>query len=202
MNLYHAWLKNTSHSLAKNLLNFLRKKSEPYSGWGTKFSTILIFPNKTKSVKAMSLKLEYSRDDIKDFSKIFLVKYSIYICIDINLLKGVAYDLLQSRKIEKWYLLRLTGRKAFVNNSHCSKLQSVKHESQWNNYLQIIWDYVLFHSQISKYGRNSAKKELALFKRCHQALPNFIGNELFDTQIEDSSLPDHSTLYLEHKYLE
>ena len=49
-------------------------------------------------------------------AKIFLVIYGIYICIDINLLKGVAYDLLQSRKIEKWYLLRLTGRKAFVNN--------------------------------------------------------------------------------------
>ena len=48
--------------------------------------------------------------------KIFLVIYGIYICIDINLLKGVAYDLLQSRKIEKWYLLRLTGRKAFVSN--------------------------------------------------------------------------------------
>ena len=48
--------------------------------------------------------------------KIFLVIYGIYICIYINLLKGVAYDLLQSRKIEKWYLLGLTGRKAFVNN--------------------------------------------------------------------------------------
>ena len=48
--------------------------------------------------------------------KIFLVIYGIYICIYINLLKGVAYDLLQSRKIEKWYLLGLTGRKSFVNN--------------------------------------------------------------------------------------
>ena len=38
-------------------------------------------------------------------------------------------------------------------------------EHQWSNYLQIIWDYVLFHSPIYKYGRNGAKKKWALFKQ-------------------------------------
>ena len=61
--------------------------------------------------------------------KIFLVIYSIYICIDINLSKIVADDLLCCEKIEKWCLLRLTGHKEFVNDSHFSKLQSVKRAS-------------------------------------------------------------------------
>ena len=33
------------------------------------------------------------------------------------------------------------------------------------------------------------------------SLPNFIRSELFDTQNEDISLPDHSALYLDHKCL-
>ena len=31
--------------------------------------------------------------------------------------------------------------------------------------------------------------------------PNFIRSEPFDTQNEDISLPDHSALHLDHKYL-
>ena len=41
----------------------------------------------------------------------------------------MADDLLQCEKIEKWCLLKLTGRKVFVNGSHCSKFQSVKRAS-------------------------------------------------------------------------
>ena len=61
--------------------------------------------------------------------KAFLVLYSICICIDINLSKTIADNLLQCENIEKWCLLRLTGRKAFVNGNHCSKLLSVKRAS-------------------------------------------------------------------------
>ena len=46
--------------------------------------------------------------------------------IDITLSKTEADDLLQCEKIEKWCLLKLTGRKAFVSGRHCSKFQSVK----------------------------------------------------------------------------
>ena len=45
------------------------------------------------------------------------------------------------------------------------KSYNLRNEDQWNNYLQIIWDYVLFHSPICKYERNGAKKKWALFKR-------------------------------------
>ena len=38
-------------------------------------------------------------------------------------------------------------------------------EHQWNNYLQIIWDYVLFHSQICKYGRNGLADKWTFKKR-------------------------------------
>ena len=55
--------------------------------------------------------------------------YSICICIDTTLLRTVANDLLKCEKIEKWCLLKLTGRKAFVKCSHCSKFQSVKRAS-------------------------------------------------------------------------
>ena len=55
--------------------------------------------------------------------------YSVCICIDINLSKTVADHMLQCEKIEKWCLLKLTDRKAFVNGSHCSKFQSVKQAS-------------------------------------------------------------------------
>ena len=58
-----------------------------------------------------------------------MIFYSICICIDINLLKTVADDLSKCEKIEKWCLLKLTGRKAFVNDNHCSKFQSVKRTS-------------------------------------------------------------------------
>ena len=58
-----------------------------------------------------------------------MVIYNICICIDISLSKTVADDLLQCDKIEKWCLLRLTGRKACVNGCHCLKLQSVKRAS-------------------------------------------------------------------------
>ena len=58
--------------------------------------------------------------------KIFLVLYSICFCIDIDLSKTIADDLLQCEEIEKWCLLRLTGGKTFVNGSHYSKLLSVE----------------------------------------------------------------------------
>ena len=41
----------------------------------------------------------------------------------------VADDLLKCEKIEKWCLLKLTGRKEFVKGSHCSNFQSVKRGS-------------------------------------------------------------------------
>ena len=58
-----------------------------------------------------------------------MILYSICICIDITLLRTVADDMLKCEKIEKWYLLKLTGRKGFVKGSHCSKFQSVKRAS-------------------------------------------------------------------------
>ena len=58
-----------------------------------------------------------------------MVFYSICICIDITLSKTVADNLLQCEKIEKWCLLKLTGRKALVSGNHCSKFQSVKRVS-------------------------------------------------------------------------
>ena len=58
-----------------------------------------------------------------------MILYSICICIDITLLKTVADDLLKCEKIEKWCLLKLTGRKGFMKGSHCSKFQSVKQAS-------------------------------------------------------------------------
>ena len=42
---------------------------------------------------------------------------------------AVADGLLKCEKIEKWCLLKLTGRKGFVKGSHCSKFQSVKRAS-------------------------------------------------------------------------
>ena len=54
---------------------------------------------------------------------------NIGICIDITLLRTVADDLLKCEKTEKWCLLQLTGRKAFVKGSHCSKFQSIKRAS-------------------------------------------------------------------------
>ena len=51
------------------------------------------------------------------------------ICISITLLRTVPDDLLKCEKIEIWCLLKLTGRKAFVKGSHCSKFQSVKRAS-------------------------------------------------------------------------
>ena len=60
---------------------------------------------------------------------ICLIFYSICIFIDITLSKLVADDLLQCEKIEKWCLLKLPCRKAFVNGSHCLKFQSVKRAS-------------------------------------------------------------------------
>ena len=55
-----------------------------------------------------------------------MIFYSICICIDLTLLRTVADDLLKCEKIEKWCLLKLNGRKAFMNDSHYSKFQSVK----------------------------------------------------------------------------
>ena len=75
-----------------------------------------------------------SISNIQEMTHLFLVKirlifYSICICIDITLSKRVADDLLQSEKIEKWCFLKLTGRKAFLSGSQCSKFQSVKQTS-------------------------------------------------------------------------
>ena len=72
--------------------------------------------------------------NIQEITHAFLVKkkwilYSICICIDITLLRTVADDLLKCEKTEKWCLLQLTGRKAFVKGSHCSKFQSIKRAS-------------------------------------------------------------------------
>ena len=58
-----------------------------------------------------------------------LTLYSIYICIDITLLRTVANYLLNFEKIGKWCLLKLTVWRAFVIDSHCSKFQSVKQAS-------------------------------------------------------------------------
>ena len=58
-----------------------------------------------------------------------MILYSICICIEITLLRTVADDLLKCEKIEKWCLLKLTGRKAYVKGNHCSKFQSVKRAS-------------------------------------------------------------------------
>ena len=58
-----------------------------------------------------------------------LTLYSIYIWIDITLLRTVADDLLNFEKIEKWCLFKLTVWRAFVIGSHCSKFQSVKQAS-------------------------------------------------------------------------
>ena len=60
--------------------------------------------------------------------------------------------MLKCEKIEKWCLLKLTGRKGFVKGSHCSKFQSVK--QLFRNHLGLR----LCHSPIYKYGRNGAKK--------------------------------------------
>ena len=73
--------------------------------------------------------------NIQKMERTFLVKqslviYSLCSCIDMNLLKKVADDLLKYETIEIWRLLRLTGRKAFVNGSHCSKLQSIERASE------------------------------------------------------------------------
>ena len=68
--------------------------------------------NKSKS-KIYKLSFKYSRDDTNVFSKNTIT--------DIILSKTVADDLLQCENIKKWCLLKLTGRKAFENGSHCSK---------------------------------------------------------------------------------
>ena len=71
------------------------------------------------------LSFKYSRDNTYVFGKKKLILYSICICIDITLLRTVADDLLKCEKIEKWCLLKLTGRRGFVKGSHYSKFQSV-----------------------------------------------------------------------------
>ena len=76
------------------------------------------------------LSFKYSRDNTCVFGKKKKrILYSICICIDITLLRTVADDLLKCEKTEKWCLLQLTGRKAFVKGSHCSKFQSIKRAS-------------------------------------------------------------------------
>ena len=35
-------------------------------------------------------------------------------------------------------------------------------EHQWSKYLQIIWDYILFHSPIYKYGKKWCEKEMRI----------------------------------------
>ena len=82
--------------------------------------------------------------------KICLIFYSIYICIDIALSKTVADDLLQCEKIEKRCLLKLTGRKAFVNGSHCSKFY---------------------------YGSSGSRKKWSLIKRWHRVIQKLISLE-------------------------
>ena len=75
------------------------------------------------------LNFKYSRDGIYVFSKKCLIFYSIFVRIDITLLRTVADDLLKCEKIKTSCLLKLTGSKAFVNGTHCSKFQSVKRSS-------------------------------------------------------------------------
>ena len=72
--------------------------------------------------------------NIQEMTHTFLVKICLIfngtcISIDITLSKTVADDLLQCEKIGKWCLIKLTGCKAIVNGSHCSKFQSVKRAS-------------------------------------------------------------------------
>ena len=96
-----------------------------------------------------------------------MILYSICICIEITLLRAVADDLLKCEKIEKWCLLKLTGRKAYVKGNHCSKFESVKRASVKQLFTN-LWYYVLFQSPIYKYGRNGAKRKWASFKKFKQ----------------------------------
>ena len=77
---------------------------------------------------------------------------NIGICIDITLLRTVADDLLKCEKIEKWCLLKLTGRKGFVKGSHCSKFQSVK------QLFRNIWDYVYVIHQFTNMEEMARKR--------------------------------------------
>ena len=71
--------------------------------------------------------------NIQKITHTFLVKklilYSLCICVNITLLRTVPDDLLKFEQIEKWCLLKLTGRKGFVKGSHCSKFHSLKRAS-------------------------------------------------------------------------
>ena len=93
-----------------------------------------------------------------------MILYSICICIDITLLETVADDLLKCEKIEKWCLLKLTGRKGFMKGSHCSKFQSVKQASVKQLFTNHLGLHISFTSlQIWKKWH---KKEMSIVQTC------------------------------------
>ena len=109
--------------------------------------------------------------NIQKMARTFLVKqslviYSLCSCIDMNLLKKVADDLLKYETIEIWRLLRLTGRKAFVNGSHCSKLQSIERASEKQSFTFNLGLRIISINNLQLWG-NGAKKKWALLKGWH-----------------------------------
>ena len=61
------------------------------------------------------LRDEKKRIQNKNIFGYILVIYNISICIDINLWKSVADNLLKYEEIKRWCLLKLTHCTAFVN---------------------------------------------------------------------------------------
>ena len=104
--------------------------------------------------------------------KIFLVIHIICIYIDINLLKTVADNVRKCRNGVYWDWLFAKHSWMVVTVQSYNLLNKY----QRSNYLQIIWDYILFLLPIYKYGRNGAKKKCVLFKHCHQEIQkvNFV----------------------------
>ena len=76
------------------------------------------------------------------------------------------------KKIEKWYLLKLTGRKGFMIGSHCSRFQFVKQASVkqlFTNHLGLR--IISFTSlQMRKKWR---KKEMGVVQTCKKKFKQF-----------------------------
>ena len=109
--------------------------------------------------------------NIQEMTHTFLVNkclifYSICICIHITLKRTVA----------GWLVTKHLRMVVIAPSSN------LLNEHQWSNYLQIIWDYILFHSPIYKYGRNVPKKKWVLLKHWHQEI-NFVRKKKLNTTL-------------------
>ena len=125
------WQLYWNHTLTRKPLCKRTSSKKTYGGLplkGESYLWIYIYIYNTNITKYSTINLnaryrlnfKHSRDDNTFLVKRMFHFYSIYICIEITLLRIVANDLLRCDKIQKWCLLKLNGRKAFVNGSHCS----------------------------------------------------------------------------------